>query len=1222
MKKVYIYHLLLLCFSIISFKQTYAQPCAGLGATAIPYESRCAATGSIKVAAFGGSGSYKYKVTGTASTNFTSTDSITGLSAGTYTVVVNDIATNCTYNIPNVVVPGTYNDPRFTLFSEDVTCDNGSNGSISLNNQSFGRAPFKYSIIAPSPMGVGTTSPTGDFQNLKAGVYTIRLVDSCGGIQTRLVTINNYTWKIDSYSFWKVSCDTAKGFITASDNRGHISTAGGIPGFSYGIVRFPGDTIWSSNANFSFYLAGQSVFEVIVKDACGKIKKSTVALTFRESVSASVAISAYGCNTFTASLKNIVNFYKPSFCLYNDADVKLSCNTTGVFNNLNYGNYCIKAHDSCSDTTIIRCFNVIAPPVSVGNNVSIFNKTCNSFSAAINGQSGLTNAKYCLFDSADNQLACNYTGVFNNLSYGRYCINIKDSCRDTTIQRCFNPTRPMPLVPAVLVPSYYGCDNFGVIVGGDSLTNPRYCIIDINGNVLTCNYTGIFDSLQYGYYCIDIHDSCYDTTITRCISVLGPVIGSNITVSTSDQTCLNFTASVGGLWLLNPTFCLYTSNDVLLECNNNGIFYNLPYGSYYIKTRNGCPDTTFTTYFTELPPLPSLDANVGFTNNTCSTFSVGIGGPQNLNNPTYCLFDSSNVSIMCNSTGIFNNIAYGTYCIQVKDACYDTTITRCFTAVPEPINLKVTARKSCAYGFARFGITVNGSAPPVNIKIYNPDGSLFIDKNFNAGIINIDSIPGTLTGETYKIVAIDNCGLKDSAFSKATASTFTHRPVAYPKCPSSTWVNGSGSIVTTVASNTGTVTVKIIKKNSGSTSISPSLVSGGVYTFNNLAPARYIIRYSINDACGKYFYDTITIKSYQYPNLNRSSAYQCDVNGFTIGAVVSAGLGPFTYEIIGSSPASPSIVTSPQTDPEFSINNGTNYSLVRLRALDACGNATLQDASILPLANNGITATFNCFQLNSTLSVDTLTNATYAWHRKDNMSSTDSVYLDSSYSIYLPFVLPADTGIYVCNITVNNGCINRLYYFNLNGQCSHYLPLKLESFTGKFTGTKVMLNWKTAANLNMKKFVVERRVDNGPFTAIGTVDGAVNQASQQSYHHVDALPQQGKNYYRIKMVNFSNDISYSNEVLLTPWRSTGGLTVYPNPATDAFTIGFKTVAGHSYSVKVMNLVNQPVKEINFTATGADKLEMHRTNDIGSGIYFIKVIDINTNEELSQKVIFR
>ena len=1221
MRKIYIVGLLFLCFCLVLSKHSFAQSCGGLGANAIPYESRCAATGSIKVNAFGGSGSFKYKVIGAVSTNFTSTDSITGLEMGTYTVLVNDIITNCTYSIPNVVVPGTYQDPRFTLLTQDVSCDNGKNGKISLNNQSFGRSPFKYSIIAPSPMGIGTTNSTGTFTNLKAGIYTIRLTDSCGGIQTRLVTINNYTWKINSYSFWKISCDTAKGFISVSDSKGNISDVGGIPGFSYGVVRYPGDTIWSSNANFSFYLSGQSVFEIVVMDACGNIKKATVKLTFKPSVAATVTMSAYSCDNFTATLKSIVNFYKPSICLYDNANVQIACNATGVFHNLAYGNYCIKAYDSCSDTTIIRCFNVAAPPIGISNNVSIFNKTCNSFSAAITGQSGLTGPVYCLFDSSNTQIACNKTGIFNNLSYGNYCINIKDSCRDTTIQRCFNPSRPMPIVPAVIVPSYYTCLNFGVVVTGDSLTNPRFCIVDINGTILSCNYTGIFDSLQYGYYCIDIHDSCYDTTITRCISVLGPVVGNNITVSTGDQTCFDFTASVGGIGLLNPTFCLYNSNNVLVTCNNNGIFSNLPYGSYSIQTHNGCPDTTFIVNFAETPPLPSINTNVALSNQTCNSLSVQVTGQQNLTSPTYCLFDSNNVSITCNATGIFNNLSYGAYCIQLKDACYDTTITRCFTVAPAPINLTVNTKKSCAYGFARFGVTVAGGSIPINIKVYNPDGSLFIDKNFGTNTINIDSIPGTLTGQTYRIVAKDNCGLVDTAFSNAVASVFTHKPVAVPKCPSSTWINGSGSIVSTTTSNTGTVTVKIIKKNSSNVSIGPSVASGGIYTFNNLSPAKYIIRYSINDACGKFFYDTITIKSYQYPNLNRSSAYQCDINGFSIGAVVSDGLGPFTYEIIGSTPSSPSIIAPPQTNPEFTINNGTNYSLVRLRALDACGNATLQDASILPLANNGITASFNCFQLNSTLAVDTIYNADYAWFRKTNMNSTDSVFLGSTYSIYLPFVLPADTGIYICNIKVNNGCINRIFYYNLNGICSQILPVTMESFNGKYAGSKVLLNWKTAPNLNMKKFVVERRTASNSFTPIGSVNAYINQAADQSYYFVDELPVAEKGYYRIKMINFTNAVSYSSEVLLTPARLMPRINIYPNPVSDVLKIDFR-VASHTYKIKLLNMVNQVLKEINYNSSVGDKLVIQRTGNMGSGMYFIKVSDLNTNEEFTQKVIFR
>lgn len=139
MKKFYLLFFTVLIFSALVPLGLQAQICTSFAAGYTSYESRCAATGSIKVNATGGSGNYKYKVAGTINTNFTSTDSLTGLPAGIYTLTVTDIVTNCTLNFPNVSVAGTYRDPRFTLNSIDVSCDNGSNGSISLATQTFGR---------------------------------------------------------------------------------------------------------------------------------------------------------------------------------------------------------------------------------------------------------------------------------------------------------------------------------------------------------------------------------------------------------------------------------------------------------------------------------------------------------------------------------------------------------------------------------------------------------------------------------------------------------------------------------------------------------------------------------------------------------------------------------------------------------------------------------------------------------------------------------------------------------------------------------------------------------------------------------------------------------------------------------------------------------------------------------------------------------------------------
>jgi hypothetical protein len=659
----------------------------------------------------------------------------------------------------------------------------------------------------------------------------------------------------------------------------------------------------------------------------------------------------------------------------------------------------------------------------------------------------------------------------------------------------------------------------------------------------------------------------------------------------------------------------------LLLCNNTGIFNNLTYGSYCIKARNKCPDSTFTHCFKATPPLPSLNSTVIISNKTCNTFNVNTSGEQNFTNPKYCLFNSANVRLTCNSTGIFSNLAYGNYCIRIKDGCYDTLITRCFNILPPATKISVIARKSCALGFTRFIVVISAGKTPVNVKIYNAAGNLFINRTYSSTFIVFDSIPATLTGQTHKIVVTDFCGRKDSVLASAVPSTFSHTPTVVQRCPSSNWANGSGSIITTAISNTSSLTVRITKRNNITLSptISPSLVAGNTFTFNNLEPAKYIVEYKTNDACGNYLYDTLIVKPYLFPNLNRSSAYQCDLNGFSIGAIVSNGVGPFLYEIIGSSPASPSIITSAQPSPLFNINNGTNYSLVRLRVNDACGNASLGDASILPLANNGITASFNCFQLQTTLKVDTLFNAAYSWYQKSTFNNIDSVFIGTGSSIYIPKVMPADTGYYVCNISLNGGCIKRRYFFHLNGRCSDILPVSLENFKGKYVANKVLLNWQMTPGLSVKKFVVERKNYTGAFDEIGMV---MTTQANESYNFWDSTYTTDKNYYRIKLINYNNSISYSNIAMVSRKLASDEIRIYPNPAMDNITIEFKNALNSIYTVKMINLLNQVVKEIDYDGKSGNILQITRTAAMRSGIYILQVFDKKTSSVFSQKIIFQ
>lgn len=1223
MQKIYFFVQLAFCFCTVFPKLSKGQDCNTLSATFTAYESRCAATGSISIRATGGSGSYKYKTIGPVNSNFTSSDSITGLSAGVYTVVINDLISNCTFTETNVVVPGSYQDPRFILTGINVSCDNGKNGIITVGGQKFGRSPFAYTIVAPSPIGVGTTNTTGVFTNLIGGDYQIQMTDSCGGIQTRSITINNYTWWIDSYSFNKISCDSATGFIKVIDSRGNVSTLGGIPGFMYGVVRSPGDTIWSSSPNFKLYVNGISAVDMIAKDGCGTIKKGSTSIKFSPSVGASVNISNKTCNSFSAALTGLSNFFGADFCLYDSKNFKLACNTTGIFNNIPYGTFCIRAHDLCLDTTISRCFTVSPPPISIGSNASIYNKTCSTFTAAIIGQTGLTNPTYCLFDSADVQIRCNTNGIFSTLAYGRYCIKTTDTCRNTTITRCFRVLKPRPIVPVAITPNYSNCRNITITVGGDSLFSPQYCLYDTAGILISCNTTGFFDSLTTGKQCVKVYDACYDTTINRCFTVGELVVANDLTATVSNKGCSTFTVKGSSNNLAGGAYCLYSSNDTLIGCNKTGTFNDLPYGTYCIKVKNDCPDTLFTRCFSVSPPVPSVKNTVTISNNTCTTFTASVTNQQNLNNPQFCIFDANNLLLGCNSTGVFSNLVYGSYCIKIKNTCYDTSIVRCFSANPKPATITVSTSKSCSYGYATFGISVTGGSLPVNIKIYKPDNSLFFDRNFNTNNINIDSIPGVVLGTMYKIIATDNCGSADTASIGATASIADHKPAVIAQCPSAAWLNGSGKIQLTTTTNMGLFTVRVIKKDGVTLSpqLSPNTASGGIFTFNDLGVGNYIISYKLNDICNRFMYDTVTIDPYVYPNLNRSSAYQCDISGFSVGAVASDGVGPFSYQIIGSSPAVPSITSIPQPNPVFNIDNGTKYSLVRLRALDACGNATLGDASILPLANYRITVDSNCFQYSSTLSVDTIYNSTYSWYKKENFNSTDSTYLGSGYQVYVPFLSASDTGTYICNVSVNSGCLKRSFVFNLSGLCYLVLPVNTITLKGKFANEKVQLTWKAEPVANIKSFIVERKTYSNFFTEIGRVNPKLNASGTLSYDFIDRQPEMNQNTYRLKLLYGTNAFGYSNPIIVNKEQKANRISCFPNPAQNSITISFDVPTRNLYKISLLNLFNQRLWETTFLTGNINTLQMSRPASLGKGMYILRFINMDTNESYTEKVIF-
>jgi hypothetical protein len=169
------------------------------------------------------------------------------------------------------------------------------------------------------------------------------------------------------------------------------------------------------------------------------------------------------------------------------------------------------------------------------------------------------------------------------------------------------------------------------------------------------------------------------------------------------QWMSQFTLPLRAANLNDPVYTLKDLVGNVLGTNTTGSFINIPYGSYCMEMQNNplCYDTLIVRCFSADRPKPS-GGLVTASNLSCPGFTATVSGIVNFNNPTFTLKDNLGNVISTNSTGVFDVLGYGNYCIDVKNdpLCYDTTITVCVNPTrPTPSVGGVTTSNLTCTGF-------------------------------------------------------------------------------------------------------------------------------------------------------------------------------------------------------------------------------------------------------------------------------------------------------------------------------------------------------------------------------------------------------------------------------------------------------------------------------------------------------------------------------------------
>ena len=68
-------------------------------------------------------------------------------------------------------------------------------------------------------------------------------------------------------------------------------------------------------------------------------------------------------------------------------------------------------------------------------------------------------------------------------------------------------------------------------------------------------------------------------------------------------------------------------------------------------------------------------------------------------------------------------------------------------------------------------------------------------------------------------------------------------------------------------------------------------------------------------------------------------------------------------------------------------------------------------------------------------------------------------------------------------------------------------------------------------------------------------------------------------------------------------------------------IDFTASEKHDYKISLLNMSNQRLWKTTFNSGNTNLLQIPRPKSISKGVYTLRCIDLKTNEEFSQKVIF-
>lgn len=916
---------------------TITEPTAITGTINTTSTTCGSANGSVTVSPVGGTGTFTYVWAGAGAAGQT-TASVTGLSAGTYTVTATD-ANGCTSSASATV--NNLNGPVAVAATlSDVTCNGKNNGSASVSNPSNGGTPpFTY---AWSGSGGNSTTATG----LAPGTYIVTVTDFNGCTSTSTAAITEPTAITSATSVIDATCGISNGSATV--------TYGGGTGTS--------TLIWSTTpAQTTATITGLSVgaYNVTITDANGCTKTDVAAVSNNPSPTitslTATTLLCNGGNNGTATVAATGGTGTLTYSWSNSA----TAGTTST-SGLAAGIYVVTVTDAggCAAVSTVT----ITDPAPIVLSATTTNAICNTSNGSatasvVSGGSGTTTYLW------DVSAASQTTALATGLAAGTYTVVVTDGngCTSSTTATVANTGAGIATASLVNDVTCNGKNDGSATSSISGATASTYLW---SSGATTPTATGLAAGV-YNVTITDVNGCVSNSTVT----INEPTAITNTTTKT-DATCgqNNGTASVpttnGGAGGYSYSWTPGGAGQTIT---------GLGAGSYnvVITDATGCTKTDVVA----VSAVPSVPISVSKSDLACNGANTGTATVSPGGTGTFT-YSWSNNSTSATITGL----AAGTYVVSVTDANGCTSVSTASITEPAALAPSVSSTQAaCGQSNGTVTVTnVTGGTAPYKYDWKNSAGT---------SIGTTVTISGLAAG-TYDVVITDDNGCT------VTASAIVNN-IGGPVLTSITGTDNlcfgqtNGTATVTVTNGTGSTpyTYSWIGGTSAVTSSTSSTISG-------LAAGTYSV--SIKDANGCLLNASVNVTEptvLATPTTSSSNA-ACGKSNGSAQAASSGGTGTLTYTWNNGTTSDNATGLAVGTYT-VTVTDANGCSKSNTVTIGTSNGPVAVATGTAPLCNGGTNGT-------ATASATPATGTppyTYSWSTTATTTTISSLVADSTYTV-------------------------------------------------------------------------------------------------------------------------------------------------------------------------------------------------------------------------------